>query len=233
MIELMIFDLDGVITSTTDEHFEAWDFVFHKHFDIHLDPALEAKTKGVSRMASLEVLLDHYNVVIDEAMKEKLADEKNGVYQGLIAKFDETQLMEGVLDLLNFLRHLGVKLALGSASKNGPFLLKSLGVSDYFDYVVDPTKLRSKPEPDIFTDAMNHFSLSPKACIGVEDAVAGVEAIKRAGMLAIGVGSEPLVKADLRVHKLSDLNLEELRKLIQAEDTIGFKKYLDLEITQI
>ncbi len=215
MIKLVIFDLDGVITSTTDEHFAAWGFLFKKYYNIELDPALEVKTKGVSRMASLEVLLNHYHLVIDEAMKERLADEKNLHYQDLIIKFDETKLIEGVVPLLNFLKKSRLKIALGSASKNGPFLLQRLGVVDYFDYVVDPSKLRSKPEPDIFLEAMIHFNLTPNECIGIEDAVAGIEAIKRAEMFAIGVGSESLSKADIHVDRLSDLNLNSFEKIIQ------------------
>lgn len=218
MIKLVIFDLDGVITSTTDEHFAAWDYLFMKYFSINLDPALEAKTKGVSRLDSLEVLLNHYHLVIKEAMKEQFADEKNLVYQGMIAKFDETKLMEGVIPVLNFLKHLGIKIALGSASQNGPFLLERLSVVNYFDYVVNPSELKSKPEPDIFLEAMNHFNLNPKECIGVEDAVAGVEAIKRAGMIAIGVGAEPLNKADVWVNKLSELDFELLRKIIHTSN---------------
>ncbi|MDP3444874.1 MAG: beta-phosphoglucomutase [Ignavibacteria bacterium] len=218
MIKLVIFDLDGVITSTTDEHFAAWDHLFKKYFRINLDPALEAKTKGVSRIESLEVLLDHYNLVITESQKLDFAEEKNLVYQEMIAQFDEMKLMEGVIPLLNFLKHLGVKIALGSASKNGPFLLECLGVVDYFDYVVNPSKLKSKPEPDIFLDAMNNFKLKPNECIGVEDAVAGVEAINRAGMIAIGIGSEPLHKADIWINKLSELDFELFEKLIHISN---------------
>ncbi len=215
MIKLVIFDLDGVITSTTDEHFAAWAYLFMKYYNIELDPSLETKTKGVSRMDSLDVLLSHYQLVIDKSMKERLAEEKNLYYQELIDKFDETKLIDGVGSLLNFLKKSGRKIALGSASKNGPFLLQRLGVADYFDYVVDPSKLRSKPEPDIFLEAMNHFSLKPDECIGIEDAVAGIEAIKRAGMFAIGVGSESLSKADIHIARLSELDFNLLDNIIQ------------------
>jgi beta-phosphoglucomutase len=224
MIKLVIFDLDGVITSTTDEHFAAWDYLFMKYFKIDLDPALEAKTKGVSRIDSLDVLLNHYHLVINESIKLQYAEEKNLVYQEMIAKFDKTKLMAGVIPLLNFLKHIGIKIALGSASKNGPFLLKCLGVVDYFDYVVDPSKLKSKPEPDIFLDAMYYFKLNPNECIGVEDAVAGVEAIKRAGMIAIGVGSEPLNKADVWVNNLNELDYDLLKKIIITSNKKEFNK---------
>jgi len=216
MIKLVIFDMDGVLTSTTYEHFKAWNHLFGQHFNIDLDPALEVKTKGVSRMDSLAVLLNHYHLDIDDSEKEKLADEKNAHYQELISKFDETKVIDGVIPLLDFLKSKDLKLALGSASKNGPFLLQCLGLGDYFDYIVDPTTLKSKPEPDIFTDAMVHFNLSPSECLGFEDAVAGIEAIKRAGMIAIGVGNEHLPRADIFVEKLRDLDFVQLEKVISA-----------------
>jgi len=216
MIKLIIFDMDGVLTSTTYEHFAAWNFIFVKYFNIELDPALEVKTKGVSRMDSLEVLLSHYHLDIDDSQKEIIANEKNSYYQELIAKFDEGKLIDGVIPLLSYLKDKGLKLALGSASKNGPFLLKCLGIETYFDYLVDPADLKSKPEPDIFLDAMFHFNLKPSECLGVEDAVAGIEAIKRAGMIAIGVGNEDLPRADIFVEKLRNLDFDQLEKLIVA-----------------
>lgn len=216
MVKLIIFDMDGVLTSTTYEHFAAWNFMFVKHFNIELDPALEVKTKGVSRMDSLDVLLNHYHLDLDYPHKEIIANEKNLYYQDLIARFDESKLIEGVIPLLSYLKAKGLKMALGSASKNGPFLLKCLGIETYFDYVVDPTRLKSKPEPDIFVDAMVHFNLKPSECIGVEDAVAGIEAIKRAKMIAIGVGNENLSRADIFVEELQNLDFDLLEKLILA-----------------
>lgn len=216
MIKLIIFDLDGVITSTTDEHFAAWKELFMTYFKVELDPALEAETKGVSRMDSLELLLRHYHLEIDEDVKKRLAEEKNQVYLDMIAMFDETKLIDGIVPVLNFFKQLGVKIALGSASKNGPFLLERLGARDFFDYVVDPSKLRSKPEPDIFLTAMHYYGLKPQECIGVEDAVAGIEAIKRAGMFAIGVGFEPLHKADIWVKNLNELDLVGLKAMIHT-----------------
>jgi beta-phosphoglucomutase len=216
MIKLVIFDMDGVLTSTTDEHFAAWSALFLRTYNIELDPALEVKTKGVSRMASLEVLLNHYHLSISDSQKEILADDKNKHYQVLISRFDEGKLIEGVIRLLDFLKSKGILLALGSASKNGPFLLKSLGIEKYFDYVVDPTELNSKPDPAIFLDARNYFSLKSSECLGVEDAVAGVEAIKAAGMIAIGVGNEDLHKADLIVNRVVDLDYIQLEKLLNT-----------------
>ncbi len=209
--------MDGVITSTTHEHFEAWAALFKKHFNLKIDPKLEVKTKGVSRLDSLKVLLDHYGIIVDESTKQSLAREKNETYQQLISEFDETKCHLGAVDCLEYLNKKEIKCALGSASKNGPFLLKAIKLEKYFDYVVDPAPLRSKPNPDIFLDAADHFGLNPKECIGVEDAEAGIESIKRAGMFAIGIGPEPLDKADLKVKAFPQLSHHEWDEILKGK----------------
>lgn len=216
MIKLVIFDMDGVLTSTTDEHFNAWAQLFLKYYQIRLDPKLEIKTKGVSRIDSLNVLLDHYQIKCDEARKQELATEKNEQYQRLIASYDESHRLPGIIRILDYLKHQNIKMALGSASKNGPFLLKALKIDTYFDYVVDPSLLKGKPNPDIFLDAAKHFNLDPKECMGVEDAVAGVLAIKRAGMIALGLGPENLSLADHQVKTFPELSIHKLEQLLKG-----------------
>jgi len=216
-IKLAIFDLDGVITSTTYEHFKAWTILFIKHFGVRLDPKLETYTKGVSRIDSFLVLLERSGIQLtNSTMIEKLANEKNTIYQELISEFDETHVFDGVIEILDFLKKKNVKIALGSASKNGLFLLNRLNLRTKFDYIVDPSQLKSKPEPDIFLDAMHHFGLTPSQCIGFEDAIAGIQAIKSAGMLAIGIGSEDLKKADFHYASMKDINNEILKRLIEV-----------------
>jgi beta-phosphoglucomutase len=216
MIKLVIFDMDGVLTSTTDEHFNAWAQLFLKYYQINLDPRLEIKTKGISRIDSLNVLLDHYKIVCDESQKQILATEKNEQYQKFIASYDEFHRLPGIIKILDYLKHKDIKMALGSASKNGPFLLRALKIEEYFDYVVDPSFLRGKPNPDIFLDAANHFKLDPKECMGIEDAVAGVLAIKKAGMIALGVGPENLHLADHQVKTFPELSIETLEELLKG-----------------
>lgn len=217
MIKLAIFDLDGVITSTTDEHFDAWKSIFKTHFAIDIDPLLEQKTKGVSRIDSLNALLDHYKIGLDQTVKLRLADEKNRLYQDSVMAFDSSKLLAGVTDILNFLKVRNVKIALGSASQSGPTLLEKLGIAEKFDYIVNPIHLLGKPNPDIFLDAMNHFGLTPDQCIGFEDAISGIEAIKRAGMVAIGIGPENLSKADIHVKTFPELNRSLLEQILQGD----------------
>ncbi len=195
-IKCVIFDLDGVITETSNQHFEAWQAMAQK-LGITLEPSFEEQLKGVSRQASLERILAYGQKAISEEDKVRYQAEKNAHYQRLIASFDERQLFPGVDSLLSHLKTKGIKIALGSASKNGPTLIRALGIEQAFDYVVDPNTCASKPAPDIFLDAMKHFNLTPQECLGIEDAQAGVDAIKRAGMVAIGIGDPtPLSQAD-------------------------------------
>ncbi len=215
MIELVIFDLDGVVVSTTESHYTAWANLFLRHFNIEIDPKLETRTRGVSRMDSLQALLDAYQIKLDPSVKEALANEKNTEYVRLISSYNASDLLPGAHETLKLLKKLKVKIALGSASKNGPRLLKTLGISDYFDYVVDPSRLEGKPNPAIFLDAMLHFNLRPELCLGVEDSEAGVVSIKAAGMKALGVGTEVLEKSDYKVLKLTELNENDWKALLE------------------
>lgn len=186
--QCIIFDLDGVLTETSKQHFIAWSKMAEE-LGIPLDPSFEEDLKGVSRKESLEKILEYGQITLDDAAKEKYQAQKNAHYQTLIAQFSPDDLFEGMLELLKDLQQKAVKIALGSASKNGPSLIKALGIEKYFDYVVDPRACRSKPAPDIFLAAAHHFSLSAGECWGIEDAIAGVKAIKSAGMYAVGIGN--------------------------------------------
>lgn len=217
MIKLFIFDLDGVIASTSIEHFTAWKLVMKKRFKFDVADSVEELTKGVSRMDSLERILESYDLEnkISLQEKEELAHLKNELYKELISKFDENSLFEGVVELFEFLKRNKILIALGSASKNGPALIEGMKIGKYFDYVVNPEGLNSKPHPDIFMKAMNHFNLTPLECIGVEDAIAGVASIKKAGMLAIGIGSKKELKqADYVFDSVSKINYDFLEELI-------------------
>lgn len=219
-----IFDLDGVLTSTTAEHFQAWSMLFLKHFGIVLDPKLESLTRGVSRMSSLEVLLNHYQIEVTEDKKKRLANEKNRYYKHLIESFDEGNLLPGARQLLETLKAREIKIALASASKNSGVLLSRLKIESYFDYVVNPSRIKGKPNPDIFIKAQKHFGLKASECIGFEDAIAGIEAIKKARMFAIGVGFEELHQADLIVESLPQLTNGILDSILEGKQVHGRRR---------
>lgn len=219
MKKLFIFDLDGVLTSTSDEHFKAWT-IFGKEFDITIDKSLEEKTKGVSRMDSLEIILKSASLVDKYTLnqKNKMAEYKNNTYKNLISGYSRINLFDGVIKLFEYLKSKDILIALGSASQNGPRLLESMEITKYFDYIVDPSKLNSKPSPDIFSNAAHHFLLKDEECVGIEDSISGIQAINKAGMFSIGIGAiQNLHEANIIYSDISKINFDYLDKLISDQ----------------
>lgn len=211
-IKLFVFDLDGVLTETSHQHYKAWKQLADE-LGIEIDLTFNETLKGVSRMDSLRKILARGNQLnkFSEEQQVALATKKNEHYKTLISTFTREQLFEGVIELFDELKERGIKIALGSASKNGPTLLKAMKVEDYFDYVVDPRTVRGKPFPDIFLKACNVFDIDPSNAVGVEDAVSGVKAIKTAGMYAIGIGNKDvLAEADIIYDHVKDIKLEDI-----------------------
>lgn len=212
-IKLFIFDLDGVLTETSEQHFYAWRELA-RSIGIDFDREFNEKLKGISRMDSLDLILKHGGVFENYTQEEKevLAKNKNDYYLELINEFTRDNLFEGVEELFIELRNRNIKIAIGSASKNAPLLIEKMGISQYIDYIVNPEQIaQGKPAPDTFLDAANYFNIDPKFCIGVEDAIAGVDAIKSANMFAIGIGEKDiLVKADIVFNTTKDVSLDVL-----------------------
>jgi len=207
MIKAVIFDLDGVLTDTSSYHFAAWN-TLAKTLGFTCEPSFEVSLRGISRLDSLKLMLSTYRPDLDysDADLNAWATQKNQIYLEKITQMTPADLFEGVLELLNTLKAKGVKIALASASLNGPFLLEKLGIQSYFDHVVNPQDHPSKPHPGLFTDPLKTFQLSPHEAIGIEDAPAGIKAIKAAGMKAIGIGTkEDLHEADLVVASFKDI----------------------------
>lgn len=212
-IKLFIFDLDGVLTETSEQHYQAWKTLAN-NIGIDFDREFNEKLKGISRMESLELILKHGNFENKYTEDEKLAlaETKNTNYLEMIDAFTSENLFEGVRQLFLDLRERGIKVAIGSASKNAPMLIEKMDVADLVDYIVDPSSVpNGKPAPDIFLKAAEHFNLKPEECVGVEDAEAGVQAIKSAGMFAIGIGDRTILnKADIVVPETKDININNL-----------------------
>ncbi|MER2002027.1 MAG: beta-phosphoglucomutase [Carnobacterium inhibens] len=215
MIKGFIFDLDGVLTDTAEYHYLAWKKLADR-LGIQLDRKMNEQLKGISRMDSLDRILaignqmDRYT--LEE--KEKLADEKNEDYKELILKVTPNDLLPGIANLLADLRAKDIRLALASASKNGPVIMERLGIADMFDTVVDPATLaKGKPDPEIFIKGAQQLKLKPIECVGVEDAQAGIKSINAAGIFSVGVGTKEMMKeADYAVTSTKELKLEEILK---------------------
>jgi beta-phosphoglucomutase len=209
----LIFDLDGVITDTAKFHFVAWKNMADS-LGISIDEKFNEKLKGISRMDSLNKILAKEGKENDftQEQKDELAAVKNEEYVKLLEGLTNKDVLPGVNDLINQAKEKGMKLAIASASKNAPYILTKLGLIQDFDFIVDPDSLaKSKPDPEIFIKAAQGIGLDVSECIGIEDAQAGVEAIRSANMFALGVTFDgPLTNTNLTVDNLSQVNFEEL-----------------------
>ncbi|MBC2179111.1 beta-phosphoglucomutase [Listeria booriae] len=215
-LEGIIFDLDGVITDTAEFHYLAWKKLADK-FGIEIDRDFNETLKGVSRTDSLERILAYGGRSADFDAKEKaeMAEWKNDVYKEMIKAIQPSDILPGIASFLKELKEAGIRTAIASASKNAEMILRSLGIRDQFDYVVDAAKItKSKPDPEVFLKALELLELSADVCIGVEDAASGVNAIKDAKMRAVGIGSVDILgRADLVLASTADLQLEQLRNI--------------------
>jgi beta-phosphoglucomutase len=202
-----IFDLDGVIVDTAKYHFLAWRSLAEE-LGFEFTEEHNERLKGVSRMRSLEILLEVGGVDLPEETKLDMADKKNRRYVEYISSLDESELLPGVKSYLHGLRERGIGIALGSASKNAEFILDKLSIKELFDVVVDGNKVSlAKPDPEVFLKASEELKLEPSECVVFEDAEAGVQAGKAAGMQVVGIGKpEVLKEADFVVAGLHEMN---------------------------
>lgn len=201
-----IFDLDGVIVDTAKYHYLAWKRLAHELGFTFTENDNE-RLKGVSRVRSLEILLEVGGLSLDETTRSQLASRKNDWYVDYISNMDASEILPGAAEYLQGLRARGIKTALGSASKNAPLILERLGISSLFDSVVDGNKVsKAKPDPEVFLRAAEELDVPAAACVVFEDAEAGIEAGHRAGMTVVGVGKPSLLKeADVVITGLHQL----------------------------
>jgi len=216
MFKGVLFDLDGVITDTAEYHYLAWKKLADD-LGISIDRAFNEKLKGVSREDSLTLILEHGGKLSDitpEKFKD-LAKDKNDNYVQMIQAISPKDVYPGILDLLTELKNNHIKIALASASKNGPLLLDKMEISHFFDAVVDPSSVdHGKPAPDIFIAAAKAINIPITETIGIEDSQAGISAIKKSFALPIGVGSAKDLGDDIAlVPDTSKLSLNYLEKV--------------------
>ncbi|WP_438448998.1 beta-phosphoglucomutase [Gorillibacterium sp. sgz5001074] len=205
-IKACLFDLDGVIVDTAKYHYLAWRRLAQElGFDFTVRD--NERLKGVSRTRSLEILLEIGQLKLDEAEKVRLAEKKNVWYVEYITKMDRSEVLPGVEPFLKALRQSGIRIALGSASKNAMLILNNTGMTPYFDAIIDGTRTAAaKPDPEVFLLGAQELGVSPGECVVFEDAEAGVEAAKRAGMAVVGVGrAETLREADMVMESFQDI----------------------------
>jgi beta-phosphoglucomutase len=216
-----IFDLDGVIVDTAKYHFLAWKRLADE-LGIKFTETDNERLKGVSRMASLEIILELGNKHLPIHEKEELASVKNKWYVEYISKMTPQEILPGALDFINELKKNKIKIALGSASKNTPLILERVRMKGLFEAVADGNVVhKAKPDPEVFLKAAEMIGIDPSECVVFEDAVAGVEAALRAGMICVGIGSKEVLRhAHLVVRGLYEMNLE---KMIVLEKRLGYE----------
>jgi len=209
-----IFDLDGVIVDTAKYHYLAWKRLANELGFDFTEEQNEA-LKGVSRMASLNILLDIGKVDKSEEEKIVLATRKNNWYIEYISGMTPAEILPGSMELLRSLRKEGILTAIGSASKNADVILDRIGVSKMFDAIIDGHSVtQAKPHPEIFLLAAGRLNIEPRYCVVFEDAIAGVEAAHAAGMKCVGIGnSRTLSEAETVVPDLAGITIDQLRKL--------------------
>ncbi len=201
-----IFDLDGVLLSTDELHYQAWKRIADK-VGIPFDRKDNDRLRGVSREASLEIILEKYDGQLSAAEKEDLCNEKNEYYKELLHTLNEDTIDPAVRDTLSFLRKEGYRLAVGSSSKNTKTILQRTKLADYFDAVSDGNNItKSKPDPEVFLKAAEYLFLKPEECFVVEDAEAGIDAAVAGGFCPIGIGpASRYRKTKFPIGKISEL----------------------------
>ena len=201
-----IFDLDGVIVDTAKYHYLAWKELAAE-LGFEFKESDNERLKGVSRMRSLEILLEVGGIDATEEEKQVMAEKKNNRYVEMLQSLDSSELLEGAEAYLRQLKNDGVRISLGSSSKNAPLILDKLGIRDLFDAVVDGNSVsKAKPDPEVFLKGAEMLGLAPADCVVFEDSQAGIEAARNAGcgVIAIDVGGI-LTDADKYVKCLGDL----------------------------
>jgi beta-phosphoglucomutase len=209
-MKAVIFDLDGVIVFTDKFHYQAWKKTADK-IGVFFDEAINNRLRGVSRAESLEIILEQYAGRLSADEKTILMEEKNNTYRQLLDTMRDTDVSDDVRSALNELRQRGFKLAVGSSSKNAGFILEKVQLSIAFDAVSDGNNItRSKPDPEVFLKAASFLGEKPQDCAVVEDAVAGIDAAKAAGMIAVGTG-------DAASYSKADYTINSFAKLLDIE----------------
>lgn len=204
----IIFDLDGVLVHTDKYHYLAWKQIADR-LGIYFDEKINNRLRGVSRMASLEIILEGSTKKFSDEQKQKLAEEKNSVYIQYLEDLTQKDLGEGVLQTLEKLKAMGLKLAVGSSSRNAVLILKKTGIYGFFGAVSDGNNIvKPKPDPEVFIKAADMLGLLCGQCLVVEDAVSGVLAATAANMDCAAIG-------DAAKHKIATYNIENFYQLVE------------------
>lgn len=213
-----LFDLDGVIVDTAKYHFIAWRQIADELGFVFTEKDNE-RLKGVSRQRSLDILLEIGGLFVDEEGKARLAAKKNGLYLDYIRKMTPAEILPGAEAFLQECRSAGLKTALATASRNSALILDLLRIKPFFDAIVDGNKVKqTKPAPEVFLLCAQELGVAPERCIVFEDAEAGIEAARAAGMFSVGIGNPAILKrANLVAAGLAQLTVQSVLASFEPE----------------
>lgn len=213
-VQGVIFDLDGVLVSTDEYHYLGWKRLADEE-GIPFTRADNHRQRGVSRMESLEIVLEKADRTFTEAEKRAMAERKNRYYVESLQALNPDEALPGARPLLEALKRRGFRLAVGSSSRNAPLIMKKVDLCGFFDAVADGNDItRSKPDPEVFLLAAERLGLDPSQCLVIEDAEAGVDAARAAGMRCIGIGDRAIVgAADRVVAAVSEISVSMISQL--------------------
>jgi beta-phosphoglucomutase len=206
MVKAVIFDLDGVLVHTDELHYQAWKKIADE-LSIPFDHEVNNRLRGVSRMESLDIILSYSNKTFSLTEREMLAEEKNEEYKRLLGSLGPKDLVEGALELLKYLKDKGIRVAIGSSSKNTKYILQRLGIIDEFDAISDGNNIsKSKPDPEVFIKAASYLYLKVEDCMVVEDARSGIDAAYAGGFKSFGISdAAKYEKTNYPIEKLLDI----------------------------
>ncbi len=211
-----IFDLDGVIVDTARYHYLAWKHLADQ-LDIPFTEEDNERFKGVSRKRCLEMLLEMGGMEVSQEQFDAWLHEKNEDYLRYISKMNASEILPGVLEVLEFLRNRDIPMALGSASKNAKPIIEKVGLTSYFKTVVDGTQVsKAKPDPEVFLIAASRLNVPAPQCVVIEDAQAGIAAANNAGMYSLGIGdASVLSEADQVFQDFTSMGVDFIEALLE------------------
>ena len=210
MIKGFLFDLDGVIVDTAVFHFQAWRRLAQKLGGDFTEEQNE-QLKGVSRVDSLKKIIEWTGATVSDEEFQTLMVEKNEWYLELVQGLGPQDALPGALNFLQTAYDQGIKIALGSASKNAPMILEKLGITPLFTAIIDGNNVvNGKPHPEVFLKGAEALGLEPSECVVFEDSIAGVQAAKTGGMSSVGIGDAETLQADIHFTALGDTTPEAL-----------------------
>lgn len=213
-IKAAIFDLDGVIVSTDEYHYKAWKKIADEE-SIYFDREINERLRGVGRMESLDIILEKSKKNYSLEEKVELAERKNNLYRELLNNLSSSDILNGVMEVLDTFKKNNIKIAIGSSSRNTEIILNRIGLYNYFDAISDGTQIKnSKPDPEVFLLAAKKLGVNPENCLVFEDADSGVEAAIAGKMKVLAVGSASKnSKANIGINDLSYFEYEDILKL--------------------